>query len=236
MRNTSQYLPLLGHFGGNQAWMHAHDRHLARVGCGVVAFADFALYRAWRYPAERTPLTLPLLSPTAPKRISQHRYVPYLLAFAQQYCTPPLPTGMAGFELALCMQRYYDRYVPSRRIRWTQALCTADPLPLFAQQLAHDFPVILSLPPTWSGKRLRMFHDAHKKRAVEVKLGGAHFVTLVDISYAAGAPMLVLISWGKRYFLPYTTYLHCLQSPTSWLPCGWIHVDVGEGVNKSGLN
>lgn len=231
MRNTLQYLPLMGHFGGNQAWMHAHNRHLARVGCGVVAFADFALYRAWRYPAERTPLTLPLLSH---RRMPKRRYEAYLLAFAQQYCTPPLPSGMAGVELALCMQRYCNRYVPSRRMRWTQALCVDDPLPLFAQQLAHDFPVILSLPPTWSSKRLQVFSDAHKKKAVEIKLGGAHFVTLVDISYATGAPMLVLISWGKRYFLPYTTYLHCLQNPSSWLPCGWITVAVGEGVNKSG--
>ena len=69
------YLPIIGSFGGNQNWLKTADAHLARVGCGAVALADLALYRARQCSAECTDLTAPLAQVA---RITRQDYLRYL--------------------------------------------------------------------------------------------------------------------------------------------------------------
>lgn len=213
-----QYLKLQGTVGGNQRWLHAGNRRLARAGCGLVAFADFAFYRAQHYPAEQSPCTAQHANARTPQQ-----YACYLRHFARQHCPVHLPNGMSGWQLAFHMQQYYQRYIPSRHVCWRMACMSADPLAQFRAHLAQDFPVILSLPPYFGGAPLQLYTAPTCKTGIPYRMHGGHFVTLIGILARQNRPVLLqIVSWGQVFYVEYAQYLRVVHAPAGWLGSGWI--------------
>lgn len=214
-------------FGGRQHWLEENgSRALALCSCGAVAAADLLLYLARSRPEWETPLCAPLVREGP---ISRERYSDYLGLVARRYARPLPPLGKTGFGLSRGVERYFAENRIALRAEWRQLAFSRRPADSFAEMLADDLPVILSVPAfPLKIKSLNFYHTAQTKRTpsnvLRYRERTGHFVTACALRELGGGLALEVSSWGRRFYIDWDEYLASAKRGAGLITCGYIQL------------
>ncbi len=184
---------------GSQQWFEkknffGQDGRLRRYGCGVIAAADYCMYRGIEPRADTREAYL------AAVRGLERRYLHVIPGFGLSAILYP-----AMMNILLWKKRAGER-LRGRSFFFLSERGMRRLLSIVQCQLADDCPVIMILgsAPFWHKKRkgvtlYRLCGDGMKPAAAHVS---AHFITVTGICEMPGiGTFFEVYSWGTRYYL-----------------------------------
>ncbi|MEG2633105.1 MAG: hypothetical protein RSA97_00765 [Oscillospiraceae bacterium] len=221
-------------YGGSQMWFNAGEKGrenvIAGYGCGVVAAADLILYLAKAENEYITDLTRKM---AADSEIDMAEYLEYLKSIERSYGHVLNHIGMTGFSLAAALNRYFRKNELCLKAVWkNMALNSKTAICDIKQMLDRDIPVIISIPGVFVRSRaLHMYRSeqtsvsAEKERAYKYASFSGHYVTVTGIlENDRGDEILVISSWGKKYYMELCEYERSVKTLHGVLACGMVKV------------
>lgn len=199
---------LHNYVAGSQQWFpkenfFSRDGRLRRYGCGVIAAADYGIYRhIFDAPGEREAY-LSLV------REMERRFLRVIPGF-----------GISAYLYAGLMNLMFRRMSVRERLGGVSFFFNSPKarkrlLAIIQEQLSADRPVILILgsTPFFFKKRrgvtlYRMDNDVPEAAKQHV---AAHFVTVTGIYEDSQKTMLEVYSWGSRYLMSADEYLEAAR-------------------------
>lgn len=195
---------LHSYVAGSQQWFEkknffSRDGRLRRYGCGVIAAADYCIYRQiLETPGDREAY-LSLV------REVERRFLRVVPGF-----------GISALLYAVIVNLLFKKHRAKERLRgvsffFLNKKAKERLLTIVREQLSEDCPVILILgsAPFFFKKRrgvtLYRLKDGCMEAAKEHV--SAHFITVTALLKISREDVLEVYSWGERYYLPVDAYL-----------------------------
>lgn len=189
---------------GSQQWFEkkkffSQDGRLRGYGCGVIAAADYCIYRQILEAPEDREAYLSLI------REAERRFLRVVPGF-----------GISSCLYAVIVNLLLMRHRAKERLRGVSFFFLSKRakkrlLTIVREQLLADCPVILILgsAPFFFKKRkgvtLYRLRDGCMEAVKEHV--SAHFITVTALCEIAQEDVLEIYSWGERYYLPVDAYL-----------------------------
>lgn len=189
---------------GSQQWFErrnffSRDGRIRRYGCGVIAAADYCIYRQILKAPDDREAYLSLV------RELERRFLRVIPGFG---ISAYLYSGI--LNLLLRRNRAAERFRSKSFFFYNQK--TRERLLLIAQeQLLADCPVILILgaaPFIFKKRRgVTLYRLRNGRMEAEKEHVAAHFITVTAILEISQEVMMEVYSWGERYYLSVDEYL-----------------------------
>lgn len=195
---------LHSYMAGSQQWFEkknffSRDGRLRNYGCGVIAAADYCIYRhVLDTPGDR------------------EAYLSLVRKLEQRFLRVIPGFGISAYLYAGLLNLLLIRARATERIRGVSFLFSGKKtkdrlLTIVREQLLADCPVILILGSTplffkkWRGVTLYRFRNDRMEAAKEHV--AAHFITVTALLEGDQETLLEVYSWGERYYLSPDAYL-----------------------------
>ncbi|MCM1536961.1 MAG: hypothetical protein NC254_01035 [bacterium] len=189
---------------GSQQWFEkknffSQDGRLRRYGCGVIAAADYCIYRG----IAETPK-------------DKAAYLDFVRSLERHFLRVVPGFGISAWLYAGFVNLLLWRYRAGGRLRGVSFFFSGKRakerlLTIMQEQLAADCPVILilgSAPFFYKKQRGVTFYQVRggERKAVKEHVA-AHFITAAAIVEESQETMLEVYSWGERYYMSVDAYL-----------------------------
>ncbi|MBR3833777.1 MAG: hypothetical protein IKJ73_05640 [Lachnospiraceae bacterium] len=181
------------YFGGDQSWWKTEDDSMCDFGCGVIALCNLELY----------------LDGEAVKGIAYEDYKRYVEKRRGEayFLNKGKVLGRMGL-LPLIMERGLDGYFKSKGcdnvISWCPTINKKRLRKLIEKMLEANIPVVASYY-VFNKKNKLDLYTYNKKTKEFDKTSGArrHYFNIVGITRRKGRDLLVISTWGRRYYADY---------------------------------
>lgn len=188
-------------FGGDQAWWKDENETMCEVGCGVIALCNLELY----------------VDGVSRKGITIEEYKSYVdKRYTEAY---PINKGNKFKKLGLSplvMERGLDRFYNGRGINpvisWCPTVNKRRIRKLLEKMLDNNIPVVASYYVFNKKNKLDLYSYNEKTKDFD-KVSGIrrHYFNIVGITRRQGRDLLVISTWGERYYADYKQWVKKLS-------------------------
>ncbi len=189
------------YFGGNQSWWKDENETMCEVGCGVIALCNLELY----------------VDGVSRKGISLDDYKLYVnRRHIEAY---PIKEGTKLRKLGLLplvMERGLDKFYNDRGIdpiiSWCPTINKKKIRKLIEKMLDNNIPVVASYYVFNKKNKLDLYSYNEKTKGFDKASGiKRHYFNIVGITRRQDRDLLVISTWGERYYADYMQWVKKLS-------------------------
>lgn len=189
------------YFGGNQTWWRNQDEAMSSYGCGIIAMCNLELY----------------VDGVGIKGISYDDYIAYVEKRRKEIYSLHERSKLQRLGLMpSIMERGIDRFYNSKGIdpivSWCPTINKRKIRMLIDNMLDNNVPVVASYYVFNKKQKLDLYTYNEKTRgfdrAAEIS---RHYFNIVGITRRYGKDMLVISTWGQKYYAFYEQWVRKLS-------------------------
>lgn len=189
------------YFGGNQSWWKDENTLMKERGCGVIAMCNLELY----------------LDNQRKKEISYQEYKDYVEnRFKKAY---PMAKNKKLSKLGLLpttMEHGLDVFYSSRNIdpiiSWAPTISKKKLRGLMEKMLRNNIPIVASYYVFNKKNKLDLYTYDEENGAFEKSAGiRRHYFNIIGLTKREGKELLVISTWGGRYYAYYDQWIKKLS-------------------------
>lgn len=194
-RGTKEY------FGGNQSWWKNENDYMSGYGCGVIALCNLELY----------------ISGVGIKGITYEDYKAYVdKRKGEAYFLDQRKKLQVPGLLPLVMERGLDKFYGERNmepvISWCPTINKKRIRKLIEHMLKNNIPIVASYYVFNKKNKLDLYtYDKRNKTFEKSAWIKRHYFNIVGITRRDGRDMLVISTWGERYYVLYDQWIKKLS-------------------------
>jgi len=189
-------------FGGNQSWWRERDNILCQNGCGVVAMCNLELY----------------LNNNHDNRISYEEYIKYVETRYEEAYPISKNKLLCGFGLLPHIMRKGFKKFEYSKICWAPTINKKRIIERIYSMLEADLPIVASYYVFNKKRKLDLYRYDEVQNSL-IKESGicSHYFNIVGMSKIKDKDMIIISSWGKKYYAYYDEWVKKLSIFTNIL-------------------
>ncbi len=188
-------------FGGNQSWWKKNDIIMSERGCGVIALCNLELY----------------LNGVNKKGITYDEYKTYVnKRYKEDYFLGQNKKLERLGLLPTTMENGLDKYFASKNIdpiiSWAPTVSKKRIRVLMEKMLQNNIPIVASYYVFFKRNKLPIYRYNEELQTFE-RAGGIkrHYFNIVGITRRDDRDLLVISTWGERYYAFYDQWIKKLS-------------------------
>ena len=189
------------YFGGNQSWWKNENDSMSEYGCGVIALCNLELY----------------VSGAGIKGITYEDYRAYVDKRHREvyFINKRKKLRRLGL-LPMIMERGLDKFYSSRNgnpiISWCPTVNKKLIGKLMEKMLKNNIPIVASYYVFNKKNKLDLYTYNSKNKSFEKSVGiKRHYFNIVGVTRRNGKDMLIISTWGEKYYAEYDQWVKKLS-------------------------